>query len=412
MPTLLHSYPPEESLWIAQHASLIGDARLGKEMPQRFLPTRFTPNGDALDSRGFPCADLACPNCHLEVPRAMLQTPAMFWSILGAPACGKSYFLGAMTWQLRQKLSHDFAISFGDVDPLFNSPVNAYEESIFLNPDPDRPTAIRKTELQGELYNTVLFGDQTVTYPRPFIFNVTPIKDHPHFAEARKVARLLCLYDNAGEHFLPGQDTTANPVTRHLARSRVLLFLFDPTQDPRFRQACLGHSKDPQLTERARTSRQETVIQEAAARIRKHVGLAYQQKHQRPLLVVVTKSDVWQHLLQTPLPRQPWNQLPQENRCVLRTDLIEEVSRELRSILWRYCPELVTAAESLAEEVVFVPVSATGISPEIDPQSGMMGMRPAFIDPRWVEVPHLYSLCRWSTKLIPFPRTGAEVPWL
>ena len=61
--------------------------------------------------------------------------------------------------------------------------------------------------------------------------------------------RALGLYDNAGEHFLPGRDTLGSPVTRHLARSRVLFFLFDPTQDPRFRKACSGKMHDPQMAE-------------------------------------------------------------------------------------------------------------------------------------------------------------------
>jgi hypothetical protein len=34
----------------------------------------------------------------------MLEMEPLFLSILGAPASGKSYFLTAMTWQLRQAL--------------------------------------------------------------------------------------------------------------------------------------------------------------------------------------------------------------------------------------------------------------------------------------------------------------------
>ena len=37
----------------------------------------------------------------------------------------------------------------------------------FLNPDQDALVAIEKTETQGDLYDTVLYADQAVSYPRP-----------------------------------------------------------------------------------------------------------------------------------------------------------------------------------------------------------------------------------------------------
>ncbi len=63
---------------------------------------------------------LACPKCHLPIPRAMLEMESLFISILGAPASGKSYFLTAMTWQLRQILPLNFKIAFTDADPESN----------------------------------------------------------------------------------------------------------------------------------------------------------------------------------------------------------------------------------------------------------------------------------------------------
>src|SRR5579875_1968147 len=240
-PHCWETFPPEQVLWISEHVELLGDPMLGPEQQQRFLPSRFTVDGDAIDAQGMTCRSLACPYCHLSIPRAMLEMEPLFFSILGGPASGKSYFLTTLTWQLRQVLPLHFHVAFTDADPTANRILNAWEESLFLNPDEDRliPLGhlIRKTELQGELYDTVAHGQQTVTYPRPFLFTIRPQKGHLH-ADSPRLARMLCLYDNAGEHFQPGQDTASSPVTRHLARSRAVLFLFDPTQDPRFRTAC------------------------------------------------------------------------------------------------------------------------------------------------------------------------------
>ena len=146
----------------------------------------------------------------------------MFISIFGSPASGKSYFLAAMTWRLRSVLPKYFAVGFNDADPALNHRLHEYESMQFLNPNQDALVAIEKTETQGDLYDMVLFGDQAVSYPRPFVFSLLPMEGHPNLQASAKVARTICVYDNAGESFLPGEDTATSPVTRHLALSRVL----------------------------------------------------------------------------------------------------------------------------------------------------------------------------------------------
>ncbi len=131
------SFAPEDSLWIAEHPEIVGDAKLGPDAPRRFLPSRLTVEGDALDEAGYRTSRLACPACHLEVPRAFYQIQPIFFSILGAPACGKSYFLASMTWKMRQMLPSQFAVSMNDADALANARLHEYEELQFLNPDPD-----------------------------------------------------------------------------------------------------------------------------------------------------------------------------------------------------------------------------------------------------------------------------------
>ena len=176
-------FPAEEILWISEHVDLLGDRLLGPEQQQRFLPSRFSLDGDAIDPRGMICRSLACPRCHLPVPRAMLELEPLFVSILGAPASGKSFFLTAMTWQLRALLPPAFGIAFTDADPAANRVLNECEESLFLNPRDSEVlplgSLIRKTELQGELYDTVAFGQQLVSYPRPFLFVIQPQAGHP-----------------------------------------------------------------------------------------------------------------------------------------------------------------------------------------------------------------------------------------
>jgi hypothetical protein len=326
----------------------------------------------------------------------------VFLSVMGTPSCGKSYFLASMTWRLRSCLPKYFSMTFGDADPVSNKVLNHYEEEQFFNPNRDQLVKLAKTEEQGDLYDTVRYGEQVVTYPRPFLFSLRPDEKHPSHGEARKISRVLCLYDNAGESFEPGKDTAANPVTRHLARSQVLLFCFDPTQDPRFRDACRGRTADPQVIDSPVTSRQETVLHEIADRVRKHTGLTHDQKHKRPLVVIVTKYDAWWSLMGEKRLASPWVNSPRHGLWALEMNHIEDVSRRVREFLWKLSPEIVSAAEGFAENVMFVPVSATGRGPQRDAATGALGVRPRDIRPMWAEVPLLLALAKWGGGMIPF----------
>lgn len=419
-PHCWEQFAPEKILWISEHSDLLGDSHLGRDESQRFLPTRFTVNGEALDARGFPCRQLACPKCHLSIPRAMLEMEPLFLSIFGSPASGKSYFLAAMTWELRRILGRDFALGFSDADPVMNQTLNDYEESLFVSSQADRcvplSNLIRKTEEQGDLYHTVSYGNQTISYPRPFLFTMQPMHGHPREADAERRGRTVCLYDNAGESFQPGKDTVGNPVTRHLAHSRALFFVFDPTQDNRFRnRAALADSSGGNL----RIARQEPVLQEAAARIRRHTGLHSREKHNRPLIVILSKLDAWSHLLNEDLPPEPIRPIRQSQNGqsgqsvmlhALDVSAVEHRSNVVRSVLTRLCPEIINAAEGFAKSVVYVPVSAVGWQTKVDEATGMLAIRPRDTQPHWVTVPLLYALCRWSPGLIPFVSRDKKQP--
>ncbi len=399
-PHCWHDFSPEDTVWVSQHLDLRDDIRLEDGQPLRFTPTRFTVQGNAIDSGGVVCEQVACPRCHLVVPRALFEMPPLFVSITGTPSCGKSYFLAAMTWQLRRIMAKSFAMSFADADPALNRVLNSYEENLFLNPEPDKASKLNKTEEGGDLYNVVRYDKQNVTYPKPFLFTIKPSEHHPKYHQSARSSRIISVYDNAGESFEPGKDSRANPVTRHLARSNLLMFLFDPTQDPRFRDTCRLHTQDPQVVNQPVTARQETVIHEIADRIRNNTSLGQNEKHTRPLLVVVTKYDAWWRMFGEERLKEPWDSTRQENLCALNLSAVLDVSRRLRDLLWEHCPELVSSAESFAKQVYYLPVSSTGCGPESDAESGIMKIRPKDIRPMWAETPLLFALSRFDTGMI------------
>jgi len=415
-PNCWHRFFPEECLFVAKHTDLVGDPVLGGSEYLRFSPTRFTVQGEALDPKGFPTTDMACPRCHLQFPEAMLEVPPLFISLIGSPASGKSYFLTTMTWELRQFLPRTM-LRFEDSDPIANAHIHEYERSLFSNPRPNQPTEIRKTQPDDpRLHRVVRLDGVDVRFPLPIQFTLWPTPDHPKFAAASQAARILVLYDNAGEDFRPSVESAQYAVVQHLARSRVLFALFDPTQDPRFRAAL--HSDDPQLTHGLRPDgrqqdvldRQDLVLREAALRIRRYLGLPQEKRLERVMIVVVPKADIWKDVAALSLDEEPYVQQGDDQPLLVRTDVVERTSANVRDVLRRYCPEFVACAESVCEVVKYIPVSSLGRSPELAKrgQYAYYGIRPKDIRPQWVTVPLTYCLCKHAHGLLGDASAGVE----
>lgn len=398
-------------MWVAAHQDLLDDPRYG-DRHRRFLPSRFDLLGRAIDPLGEACTEIACPNCLLTIARDLLELPPVFLSILGAPSSGKSYFLATAIWQLRRALSSQFQVSLEDADPAANRKLHEYEELLFLSRDPDEPVALPKTELDGDLYQKAFIRDQTVLYARPFVFRLRLLPDHLRADEDARFARTVCLYDNAGENFLPGVDSTTRPGTRHLSVSKALLFLFDPTQHTAFRQACHGRSNDPQMQgaadhkELKTLTRQDQILTEAASRINAGQPTSQRTRDARPLIVVVTKFDSWVCLTgQKELSSDILIQRSPAGLNSLHVERLRAVSNQIRVLMNRHVPEIVAAAEAFSNDVTYIPVSALGTSPELGPPGAngkrALLIRPREIRPSWIEIPFLYALQRTIPGLIP-----------
>jgi hypothetical protein len=375
-------FPAEGVFFIAAHPKLMGDPVLGDEEPRRFLPTRFTPEGLALDDEGAVCTDMACPVCHLRLPPGLLGQPPLFISIVGAPSSGKSFFLATSCWRLRQALPARFGLRFLDADAGLNRWLNDYEERLFLQADDQAFQTLAKTQMQGgALYRQVTLQGARVSLPLPCMFSLRPEAETRTGAAP---ARTLVFYDNAGEHFLPDQDSLARPGTQHLIHAAGIVFLYDPTKDPRFRKIALGD--DAQLRAANLVQRQDVLLTEMFGRIRRHLGLRAGERYSRPLLVALSKSDV--------LPPDPDTGAdPWSDGSGARLDLarLARVSDRTRRLFQELAPEVVQTAEANASSVLYLPISALGHSPTAA-ADGALAVRPRDVRPCWVEVPALYLL--------------------
>ena len=407
-------FRPADTVWIAESPELIGDFRFSeaaditeRSESRRFLPDIFDSDGNAVDSKGFSCRNLACPHCHLRIPPSQLEMASYFISIVGAPSSGKSYFLASMSWSLRKNLPKRFHVNFMDADPLMNRRLQEYESLQFLNDDENAIVKLAKTEEQGDLYNTILVDGQRIMYPQPFIFALSPLDEHRNAEKSRDISLSLCLYDNAGESYQAKQDSdqVTLPVTRHLGKSHAIFFLFDPLQDNRFRALCRKVSSDPQLNDsadfRRSDTRQEVILAEMIKRTRSYRNIPMTEKYPNPVIVIVTKADAWRGLLPNADFHEPWAKVKETGMHFLLKNKISEMSGAVRSLLLKQTPEIVSMVEQFASEVIYFPVSATGTSPTLNAQTHENGFRTKDLRPMWTDIPVLYALSRSKRGIIP-----------
>ncbi len=374
-------------LYISQHPSLYGDTLLPDEQ-QRFQPVRFTAGGQAIDAGGIACSDMACPHCHLRLPATTVDLDSFFFSIVGAPASGKSYFLTSMIHGLKSNMSRNFDVDCSDADPVSNVILTSYENRLFFSGTPSELTSLEKTQLAGDMYNTIQIAGRQVNLPKPFIY-----KMHSQWPTARGIRDWnVIFYDNAGEHFQPGADNFFNPGSRHLVNSDGIIFLFDPTADTRFRNRIAGGEEK---SGGVKVQNQMSLLDETVARLRRYQSVSAEGKYEKPFVVAVSKYDAWTEL--SPLALE--EMVPQafdetSNVAGCNAYLLENVSYYTREVLLKYVPEFVAAVEAGASDVMYLPNSSLGCAPELDALSGAWGIRPDKINPVWVEAPVLWLLMR------------------
>ena len=399
-PTCWHEFSPEDVHWVAVHDDLVDD-RFNDGRQLHFLPSRFSVKGQAYDERGRECNEMACPRCgNVFIPH-LLQMEPLFLSILGAPGSGKSFFLAAMIRELQKTLGSKLNIRFQNSNPLGNRLITEYGTSLFDHSDDENARVkLQKTDIQGDLwyYQTVIDG-QDIMLPKSYLYAVQPGRNHPQFEHQDEISRVLCLYDNAGEHFLPGATTGTAPVIDHLAKSESLLFVYDPLQESEFRRRCKGHSDDPQIQHAPFKYPQADVLAAAAAHVKRLKKLSATQLYDKPLIVVVQKFDAWEPLVGDTLNLldKAWRVAP-NGQALLDTDLIKTVSARVEKLLLAIAPAIVNEAQAFCKEVVFIPVTATGRAPmlegaDTDGRPNLM-FRPGSLKPRWCELPVLYALRR------------------
>ena len=360
-----------EMMSVAVSNSLVGDEVLGGNEARRFLARRFTKNGLAIDEAGGVCTAWACPHCHMAIPRKLLTSEQIVFSVVGAAGAGKSVFLASAMWACRQKLSRDLKMSFTDLEPAVNRWLNGYEEKLFFQADPEALQQIEKTDLASpNVSRSVRLNGESVLLALPSFFAVRG-------ADGKSVS--LVVYDSAGEHFRAGGDANGSVVTLNMLAADMLYFMFDPSADVRFR----GMLERGDGAVRDYAERQDVLLAEMSARFARHLGVRGGGKVKAPFIFGVSKADLLRKYL--PMEEEVYR-VGADGKMALDWGAVKEVSRKTEEFLFGVVPEMVVAAKEMAEEVWFLPVSALGHNPQKE------GVRPCDIRPVWAELPIVMTL--------------------
>jgi hypothetical protein len=381
---------------LAIHPSELNDGPegLGEEALKRFIPKKFGDGGTPLTGEGVPCNRLACPHCRGELPPSLIEKAPHMLSIVGDSMAGKSYFLTVAVRQLKRILPGHFKINFTDADPAGNDVLARMMAKLFNPSQKPEDTFLEKTELAGATYRSFKRHGANVNLPMPFTYNMGS-KSHG--------SSTIVLYDNAGEHFRPGySEREKSNSTEHLAWSSGIVFLFDPLQH-RDLLVQIGEETDPQVKEMKESGLrfdQDVILAEIAERLRAWRQLSVGQAHDVPLAFVVGKHDLLTKLL--PLDSLTMD-VCQSGKITM--EAIESNSEVTRSFLLKHCPDIVGAAESISDRVMYFPTSAFG-SPAIA-LTGIktidgkvqFGPDPKKLRPYLVEAPFLWILSQAEPSL-------------
>lgn len=374
------SFPSADVRFIAESPTLMGDAVLGSDDALRFLPSRFDRRARAIDPSGAQCTRMACPTCHLEVPAALLEVGQTVVSVVGAPGSGKSVMLAAATFTLRSGQVVP-GLDFVDIDPALNDLSIGLESTLFRSTTPNEPAMIEKTESAGRLYRTYRRGDQRFSAPKPQLFGINR-------GGTRSV---LALYDNAGEHFLPGAIAPFEQATRHLGVSSALVLVLDPTQDPRVHGPLGGRAHVASLGGSSESDgRSDLVLLEMVNRVRRQRGLSTVEPLPMRVVIALSKHDLWAPLAPE-LEDAVRAQASDSPMLAPRGDALAKIHRGCVQFLERHLPEVVGAVRSVEPGFKVAPFSGLGRAPSRVEGSGAMGIRPEHVRPTWAAVPFVIA---------------------
>lgn len=375
-----HQFSSEQAKAIATHSLLQGDPILGERCMKRYIPTEYTTDGKPIDEMGSVSHEYACPVCHHKLPPFYERTKHHRIAIVGSATAGKTYYMTALVQQLERELPRYFGIPFRDADPEQNAALNNMRIRVFYSNTPQEFNEGHKL-LAPRLRSTVWHQDEYADMPRPFIYA---------FNRDSASHTLVLYHTNAS---CDGKDDK-----NILQHAESIFYLLDPTQEPALAEIIKESHPEVSTFCTRHICKQSLILTDIEIHLRKTLNLPPGTKTDKPLAIIIAKSDLWQDLL-GPEPLHP---IVRNN--TLKHNNIKANSNRLRDFLFRLTPEICTSAESISDKVSYFAVSSFGTIPEEieDELTGTSYIAPigGKLTPAHVTDPVLWALSQCDESLL------------
>jgi hypothetical protein len=291
-----------------------------------------------------------------------------------------------------------FGMALLDADLQLNRPLHLMEQALAVSvgdvDDVEKPLS---TALPGMHSDAVCIASgDSVSLPRPFVFRVES-SEGPAARAGRDLARAVSVntgfrHDSDAPSAVPDLREVA-----HLGASHLQVFVYDPIRDRRGR----GHPGEPDggVDEDPHAIPQHAILQAAADASRVLRERRPHKPQQCPLVIVVTRLEEWCDGLPVGLAPSG-TPVFRDGAEAEAMRVIETVSENVRDLLVKSAPELVTVADHHWRDVTYVPVSFMGLprgsgsgGDSLAASRGATGA-PLAPSPVWCDVPLLVGLAK------------------
>lgn len=299
-----------------------------------------------VDRKGYGTCDkcnksthiLVCGSCGHDLPDTITNSETKVISVVGAAACGKSYFIAAL---LRQIMEEGLLAKTNGAS------------TTFLPGSREIYTTRYKQKMDSCLpMDATNFVTDIVKDNPPILVQLTSMS-----AKNKKIDNTYSFFDAAGESF-DKPDVLAS-VTPYIAHSDAIVIILDPRQIPRVDEAvtsampCL-----PAIAER----HYEELINNIANVIYDNNKIKRTKKIDIPVCLAFSK---WDMLINTPgLLPEDMNVSRSDVSSAkngFNADMVMNSSAEIRSLLNEWDPNVLITLESRFETVTYFGFSAWGM---------------------------------------------------
>ena len=300
-----------------------------------------------------------CPDCHEELPQAILDTDNLPFSIVGVTSSGKTNYITVMLEELRkfpQIALRPINNTVGNIQELNKNSI--YENKVPVPATPPGTTPPQIWVIQ-DISDEATIADAKI----PLLWTIRKLLKRTN----RKVpTHTFTIFDGAGEDYENHLDPQST-ICRYLQTSKAVLITLDPLIFEEVRSKVDSDELRASLGDnRASNMESANIVNNLASYIRSASGIETDRPLNIPVAIILTKFDMLinhENFAQDAIIKQP-SKAVDENRHINTTEF-EQIDKEIRDWLENIDETaFVNAVDANFKKALFFGVSSFGHAPD------------------------------------------------